>query len=176
MTREITHGLALRSRGRRRQFYTWVVLIAGGGAFLGASLVPEGFEALVRGADLIIWGEVRSVTPGPSHDDDPTTRVAIDVHEQWKGTPLGLVIILQRRGVQAGIAHEIPSMPRFQIGEEVIVFLVRETPGQYRVLNGKPGKYMIRVHPATGARSVEDLAGGHVGLEEFRSRLSALTG
>jgi len=110
--------------------------------------------------------------PRPQRDGVLSTAVRVSVQEQWKGRRRSRLRLLLPRGTEGGIAQEVPGAPTFQIGEEVILFVVREAPGQYRVVGGKQGKFSIKTDPRSGQRVVEDLTGTRFDLTPFLRRLS----
>ena len=139
---------------------------------LGTSRPPTSLDQLLHDAELIVRGTVEAVTPGPSREGVRSTAVRVSVQEQWKGRRRSRLRLLLPRGTEGGIAQEVPGAPTFQIGEEVILFVVREAPGQYRVVGGKQGKFSIKTDPRSGQRVVEDLTGTRFDLTPFLRRLS----
>jgi hypothetical protein len=140
----------------------------------GASLQPRSLEQLIHAADFIVRGTVQSVTPGPHKEEDAfSTTVVISVRKQWKGTRLSSLRLIQSQGTQGGITHAVPGLPTFLVGEEVILFVVQDGQGQYHVLGGKQGKFLIQIDPQSGKRVIEDLTGARSDLTQFLARLGA---
>ena len=139
----------------------------------GGTWPPTSLAELVRGADLIVRGQVQAVTSGPRQEGAPGTTVVVSVLEQWKGTRISTLRLVQPRGTEGGIAQEVPGLPTFRAGEEVILFLVREPRTGYSVLGGKQGKFSVRTDPGSGKRVVEDVTGAQFDLAQFLSALAA---
>ncbi len=159
-------GRPTRSRGS----VLLATILAISTALLGTTLQPKSLEQLVREADLIIQGRVQAVTPGPK--GTLTTSVVVSVEDQWKGTRRKTVRLILPRGSEGGITQEVPGIPTFRVGEEVILFLVRDLRRGYEILRGKQGKFSIKTDPQTGMPVVEDLAGSRSDLAQFRKALS----
>jgi hypothetical protein len=145
--------------------------LAGSPAFT-TTLVFQSLEELIAGADLIVRGNVQAVTPSPSQPEGPTTQVVLTVRERWKGSKLDTLTLLLPYGTTSGITQAAPGLPTFRVGEEVILFLVREEKDQYSVLGGKQGKFSIKSEPS-GRSVVENLAGTQVDLSQFLKQLEA---
>ena len=155
---------------RRRRPALLASILAISSALLGATLQSKSLEQLVREADLIIQGRVQAVTPGSKGTF--TTSVVVSVQDQWKGTKRKTVRLILPRGSEGGITQEVPGLPTFRVGEEVILFLVRESRGGYEILAGKQGKFSIQTDLQTGKQFVEDLTGSRSDLAQFRNALS----
>lgn len=160
---------------RRRRLVLLTLIFMAPSTVLGATLQPKTLEQLIRGADLILRGQVQAVTPGPQKEGAPRTTVVISVQEQWKGTRLSTLRLVLPRGTEGGITQDVPGLPTFRVGEEVILFLVREARGQYHVLGGKQGKFAIKPDPRSGKPVVEDLTGTQFDLLQFLGGLGAPT-
>lgn len=76
-------------------------------------------------------------------------------------------------GDPGGNTHAVPGLPTFLVGEEVILFVVQDGRGQYHVLGGKQGKFLIQIDPQSGKRVIEDLTGARSDLTQFLARLGA---
>ena len=149
------------------------VSLAASSTAQGGTLQAKSLQQLIDGADLIVRGQVQAVTPGPPWEGAPGTTIAISVQEQWKGTSLSTLRLVQPQGTERGITQEVPGLPTFRLEEEVILFVVREARGEYRVLGGKQGKFSIKTDPRSGKQVVEDLAGAQFDLTQFVSGLRA---
>ncbi len=165
---KVASCLGRPTRSRRSVLLAPILAISS--ALLGATLQPKSLEQLVREADLIIQGRVQAVTPGSK--GTLTTFVVVSVQAQWKGTKRKTVRLILPRGSEGGITQEVPGLPTFRIGEEVILFLVRDSSGEYEILAGKQGKFSIQTDLQTGKQFVEDLTGSRSDLAQFRKSLS----
>ena len=168
----MTGALGVMDRPPRWRPVLLVLSLLSSSVLLGTSLPPTSLDQLIHDADLIVRGTVEAVTPGPQRDGALSTAVRVSVQEQWKGRRRSRLRLLLPRGTEGGITQEVPGAPTFQIGEEVILFVVLEAPGQYRVLGGKQGKFSIKTDPRSGQRVVEDLTGTRFDFTPFLRRLS----
>jgi len=159
---------------RCRRVLLSVAALASSSLLLGSTLEPTSLDQLNRRADLIVRGQVQGITPGPRGETGSTTTVAIRVREQWKGPWRSTLSVLQPRGTEAGIAQEVPGLPAFHVGEEVVLFLIRGRGGYYEVLGGRQGKLSIKTGP-DGRELVEDLTGSRLDLDQFVRRLKPAT-
>jgi len=150
------------------------LILATSTLLLGTSLQPKSLEELVREADLIIRGTVQAVRPGPKGKGDPTTIVSVSVQQQWKGGQIATLRLVLPRGTERGITRDVPGLPTFRTGEDVILFVVRESRGQYQILGGKQGKFSIHTDQQSGREVIQDLTGTRSDLSEFLSRISRI--
>jgi hypothetical protein len=90
----------------------------------------------------------------------------IAVHQAWKARAPSHVRVIQPLGALGGLRQEVPGLPSFQIGEDVIVFLVQLSPGQYEVVHGKQGKLTIMADPQGRGFMVQDVTGSLADLSE----------
>jgi len=159
---------------RRRRVLLSITALALSSLLLGSVFEPTSLGQLTRRADLIVRGQVQGITSGPRGETGPTTTVAILVREQWKGQWRSTLSLLQPRGTEAGIAQEVPGLPTFHLGEDVVLFLIRGRGGYYEVLGGRQGKLSIKTGP-DGKELVEDLTGSRLDLGQFVRRLKPAT-
>lgn len=120
------------------------------------TVVAPGFDRLVNTADYIVRATVKSMNPEwRANPDNPATPyiatlVTLEVHEVIKGnppSPLVLDLVGGRIGEQSLV---IDGSPRFQVGQESILF-VRGNGRQIIPLVGlRHGHYPVRRDPATG--------------------------
>lgn len=160
---------------RCRRLFLLALALMASSTILGAMLQPQSLEQLIYGSDLIVRGQVRDITPGPRGEGGPSTTVLVSVQEQWKGPKLSTLRLVQPRGTEGEVSQAVPGLPTFRVGEEIILFVVKEARGQYHVLGGKQGKFSIKTDPRSGKQVVEDLTGTRFDLTQFLSRLSTLT-
>jgi hypothetical protein len=122
------------------------------------------FDDLVDRAARIVHGTVRSVDPGRDGEGIPATWVTLDVDETLKG-PAAPTITFKQVGVPDplpdGTLLRLPGLPRYAVGEEVVVFLhgtsrkgfsspVGLGQGLFRAEPGPKGR-AVRAAIATGA-------------------------
>ncbi len=114
------------------------------------------------------------------------THAEIQVADTLKGARSATVIVSEIGGIVGDIGLMVEGMPRYQPGEEVVVFLFRVPNGMWRSRGVGQGKYEVRagrvradlggialVEPAGVTRTaVTSLDGATV--DEFKSRLRGL--
>jgi hypothetical protein len=120
-----------------------------------ATTVPEmSFEEVVASSAAIVHGKV--VRSWTSWDPERTaiwTHYAIQVKTQLKGGPGTVVTISEPGGELDGKHMLIAGAPRYEVGEEVVVF-ASETPiGYLRTCGWGQGKFEVR-RTAPGERAV----------------------
>jgi len=150
-----------------------VAITVNGG--LAATLPMSSLEELTQEADLILHGKVKEVQPS-SNDKDPfSTLVVLVVQEAWKQKSGPTRRLRLPQGTQSEITQAVLGLPTFRVGEEVIVFLVREPDGEFEVLNGVHGKLTVHKDTKDGTLVVEDVSGAKTSLKTFLNRLRQLT-
>jgi len=125
--------------------------------------IPLGFDDLVDRAARIVHGTVRSVDPGRDVDGIPATWITLDVDETLKG-PAEATLVYKQVGVPEplpdGTLLRLPGLPRYRVGDEVVVFLhgtsrrgftspVGLGQGLFRAESGPKGR-AVRAALATG--------------------------
>lgn len=118
------------------------------------TLVPAlSFEELVRDSETVVHGRVASVRVGWDADHAAIwTYYEIVPQEAFKGSPGPALIIQEPGGEIDGLKMEVVGAPRYQVGEEVVVFAARAPLGlrtcgwgQGRfVVEGDPGRKRVR--------------------------------
>ena len=87
-------------------------------------------EDLARGADAIVVARV--VATSAAWNEGRTkiyTFTTLEVSDALKGGPAGRVVVKELGGAVGDIAMEASGAPRFSAGEEVLVFLRRDSEG-----------------------------------------------
>jgi len=109
--------------------------------------IPRTDAELARAADAIVIGRVRAVAGG----EDPAvgyfyTYVTVELSEVVKGSFIEPVVVLKQLGGRVGdVEMVVYDQPRFQLGEEVLLFLSRRPrDGTLRTLGLWQGKWVIR--------------------------------
>lgn len=133
---------------------------------VAGTLLPQTIGELAHEANLIIRGKVEALLPAEQESGEPATTVLIAVHQAWKATAPSQVRVILPIGTHEGLRQQVPGVPSFHIGEDVIVFLVQLSPGQYEVLHGKQGKLTIVADPRGQRLMVQDVTGSLADLSE----------
>jgi hypothetical protein len=135
------------------------VVLLGDAAFVHATIMVEvPLDALVLRADLAIRGTVVRTGTRVSIDDGvlvPKTHVWIRVDEVLAGKlPSPVVHLIEQGGRYEGVETVVSGSARYQMGEEVVVFLTRLLgPNDvYSTLEMTQGKFKVLTDANSGSR------------------------
>ena len=98
------------------------------------------------------------------------TFTTLDVSDALKGDPARRVVVKELGGALGDIALEASGMPRFSVGEEVLVFLRRDSEGAYRTRGLAQGKMRLLREPDTGRTYAQADVSGLVWAETAGGR------
>jgi len=146
-TEEIMSKLWIRSMGLMA-----VIGIAGLAASPGfaTSMEPQNLAALAKSAQDIVVGDVTRISEG-RQGNLPYLEVEVNVSEAIQGTP-GRTLKFRQFGMQSKqpvesgrrFVGQLPSMPQFSVGENVILFLGRPSSLGFRTTIGlQQGKFTV---------------------------------
>jgi len=138
------------------------------GAALGTTVRRMALQELVRAADRIVVGTVARVEEGRDPAGAPCTFVTLWVSQTLKGSAPRELTIKQFGSAGPGAAGaKIPGLPRYREGEEVVLFLHRESHAGFTSPVGLyQGKYRI---VREGARASVRGPAGHPVLSSVPS-------
>lgn len=121
-------------------------------------------EALVRGADGIVAGVVRSIraVAGPADGPDILTSIEIEVTQVYKDLPeasKGVVTLLQTGGTLGTKTLHIHGQAQFAQGEPVLLFIERLYDGRLMPFGMAQGKFTLTDHRdgTVAVRTLDDL-------------------
>ena len=117
----------------------------------GATFRHMSLDALVAGSDFIVHGRViqcRSLW-------DPATgaiwtRTELRVLDAAKGRAGTALAVTEPGGIVGGRGESYPGIPRFKIGQEVVLFLYRAPGDRLRVTGLLQGVYTVFSDPQSG--------------------------
>jgi hypothetical protein len=116
---------------------------------------PLSIESLTKQADVVLQGTVLSKTCQRDPAGRIYTRVELQVTELWKGAVPGSPFVIVRGGGVLGERQSVVAgQVQYDIGEEVVVFLVRNGRGEGVTLGLMQGKFHIWREGVTGSRFV----------------------
>lgn len=134
------------------------------------SVAERDFADLVARAEQIVAGTITAIDAGENERGGPMTFVAVDDLTVLKGE-VEPPLVLQIHGgmTREGIFMHVPDMPRFEVGERVVLF-VRGNGREFFPLVGVwQGRFDIRHDPERGVAVVERADGTVVtGMEHGR--------
>ena len=143
-----------------------VVMLAG--MARATTVVKMDLPALVGESDTIVQGRVaQEYSQWDAQMKLVFTYVNIQVDDPLKGARRQNVVIRQLGGRVGGLNMSVAGMPKFNVGNEVIVFLKSNPEGTYQVVGLNQGKYDI----------VNDFAVANIsGVEVFDSKTRQVSG
>ena len=83
------------------------------------------------------------------------TEIKVEVSESLKGEPSTTLTLTQLGGEVDGARYTVPGCPAFHPGEEVLLFVWRDTQGRAQVNGLAQGKFEIQRDALTGEATVQ---------------------
>lgn len=117
---------------------------------LGALVAPAGSPLpvpvadLARRADAVVHGRVASFEASRDAEGRVFTRVELEAAEVWKGAATNRFSLVLGSGVLGERWVKVVGEPEFRLGEEVVVFTVRNPHGDAVTLDLAQGKFSVR--------------------------------
>lgn len=111
----------------------------------GASqIIPRTLPELAAGAELIFVGRCEAVTPRWNDDRSLIlTSSRFRVLRALKGNPGTTITLDELGGTVGGIGMEVSGVPRFRVGEEVLLFVHRTELGRWQTYGAVQGKFSL---------------------------------
>lgn len=162
------------------------------GSALALTLQLTSAEKLAADSDLIVAGRVVSVEY--AWEDETrraiNTLLTVEVDQYLKGSGTAAVVVRQLGGRIGNFGDEIPGVPQFETGEEVLFFLVSYRGeywihsmalGAFRVLTDDSGQKLVYnnlpdvnvIDPHTQQPLRGDAVFGVTGLGEFIAQIKS---
>jgi hypothetical protein len=125
----------------------------------GTSLVPITVNTLAKKADIVLRGKVISKTCRCDSQGRIYTEVDLQVSEVWKGVakPGQLLTIVHSGGVLGLRRSLVSNSVTYNIGEEVLTFLVWNQSRQAITLASAQGKLLVKHNAKDGQVYVSDV-------------------
>ncbi|HTD67166.1 MAG TPA: hypothetical protein VK846_11615 [Candidatus Limnocylindria bacterium] len=112
-------------------------------AGLANQTIPLSIERLTRTSEIVLQGTVTSKSCQRDDRGRIYTKIVLNVADVWKGqVPPGFVMV-QAGGVLGEEVTTVSGQEEFEIGEEVVVFLVLNPRGEGVVIGVSQGKFKI---------------------------------
>jgi hypothetical protein len=119
-------------------------------------LIPQSVEQLTEKAELIVLGKVESTTVKRDQSGRIYTLVEISVTDIWKGTWKNKsVTVLLSGGTLGAEKVHVSGQVKYEVGEEVVSFLVFNPKGDPVTLGMSQGKRRVTVDPKSKEKKVE---------------------
>ena len=131
-----------------------LALVADATPASASTVVRLDLESLVANSDRIVQGTVEKVESRVEKGRVYTyTTIAVD--EALKGEDTEDVRLRQVGGETEELATWVPGMPRFEKGQEVVIFVEKPEGSEYSVITGMmQGKFRVAVGPDNSTRYV----------------------
>ncbi|HEY3449313.1 MAG TPA: hypothetical protein VGK67_23355 [Myxococcales bacterium] len=144
----------------RRSLPFFAALFLAAPAVWASVVLPTTVEALARRADLVVRGRAeRSVAAASPDGKLIHTLTTVRVASALKGEAGEVVEVRTPGGTLGDITQVVHGAPSFSAGEEVVLFLHRESATRFTVENLALGKFEI-VRAQDGAPMVRQRAAG----------------
>jgi len=109
-----------------------------------AGVRPVPIELLAAQADWIVHARVLSLESRRSTSFGITTAIELEVMESWKGGVTNRLVVSVAGGVLGNRRMTVTGQPEFRMGEEAILFLMRNDRQEGVLLELSQGKFEIR--------------------------------
>jgi hypothetical protein len=131
-------------------------------------------EDLAKKAEVVVLGKVTDVrSEWNSERTRIITKVSLDVDQYLKGETAGRTMVITHPGGEVGGVGELYShTPSFAKGEEVFLFVKKDSKNNLSIAGGKEGKFKVTKDELTGERMVP----GGLTLKMFTSRVMNILG
>jgi hypothetical protein len=136
------------------------LLLFGGSALRATHLRPLSIEQLAQKSHLILHGTVLSKSCQRDPEGRIYTKVELQVTESWKGSKDRFVLV-HGGGVLGNESSEADGQESYEVGEEVVAFVVLNQRGEGVTLGLAQGKFHVWLDPASGQKMAHNPFHGH---------------
>jgi hypothetical protein len=149
----------MMTKNRSGNFARWraamaMATLAALGAMAGATtLARMSVAQMSRAAQVIVRGQCQSNTTGWD-TGEIWTFTTFEVQEVWRGEVPAQISVRLLGGTAGNLTSSVAGIPRFQPGEEVVLFLERTQRGDFSIVSWEQGTFRIRRDIRTGEESV----------------------
>ncbi len=172
---------------KRTLLFSFALILFLGGSLLDATLVPRmSVEQMVDDSELIVHGTVlRSWSGWDRARQFIWTHYELQVSDTMKGLPSVKLVVSEPGGIVGETGMQIAGAPRYEVGEEVVLFLNRTPIGYLRSSGWGQGKFGVRslggagpvVRSAVAGVSFVEAPGGQpAGLKKARTPVTSFSG
>lgn len=135
----------------RRGFLAFVAAGLGLARAFATRWIPLTIEQLAAQADLVVHGRVSALEVGRDAAGHVFTRVEAEVRAVWKGALAGdRCDWVAGGGVLGDRAERSEAQARYEVGEELVVYLVRNPAGERVTIGMAQGCFPVRVDAVGG--------------------------
>ena len=122
-----------------------------------SQMVPLSLDQLAARAQRVIHGKVLSKTCLRDERGEIYTKIDVEVYEVWKGAATNRFVIVQAGGILGEEAMEAVGQQQYQMGEEIVDFLVVNWRGEGVSIAASRGKFTVSENPKTHQKQVLNL-------------------
>jgi hypothetical protein len=130
-----------------------VLLLAVGGAAKATTLVHMSVAQMSRAAQVIVRARCLENSTGWDAGEI-WTFTSFEVQEVWQESAPPRITVRLLGGRAGNLTSSVAGVPRFHVGEEVVLFLERTPRGDFSVVSWEQGTFRIRRAASTGSESV----------------------
>ena len=125
--------------------FSFVLIFFLSGSLLDATLVPRmSVEQMIDDSELIVHGTVlRSWSDWDRARQFIWTHYELQVSDMIKGLPSVKLVVSEPGGIIGETAMQIAGAPRYEVGDEVVLFLNRTPIGYLRSCGWGQGKFGV---------------------------------
>ncbi len=126
--------------------------------------IPLGIEEMSAKAQLVVQGTVLSKSCQRDSEGRIYTRVNLQVAEVWKGSlSTNQLTVVQGGGILGEEKVTVTGQVEYNLGEEVVAFLVLNAAGNPLTLGLAQGKFEVLTDTASGQKYARNLFHGGTG-------------
>ena len=124
---------------------------------IAGQTIPLTVPQLVGKSQVILHGVVRSKTVQRDPQRRIYTRIELEVNEVWKGDGVtNRFRLVQAGGILGEEGMAVEGQAEFNVGEEVVAFMVLNARGEGVILGLSQGKFEVSADPVSGERLVRN--------------------
>jgi hypothetical protein len=148
-------------RTAKRCAWLSLALILFASRIFAVQMNPLAIEEMAAQSDLVLHATVTSKVCERTPEGRIITRVTLNVLESWKGgVTTNMFTLVHGGGTIGNIRTEVSGQVDYEVGEEVVAFLVRNPRGQGVTLGLAQGKFHVWKDKATGEKFAHNLFHG----------------
>jgi hypothetical protein len=147
--------MKITSRLRRIHFLCRcaALLLAIGGTAKATTLMRMSVAQMSRAAQVIVRARCQENSTGWDAGEI-WTFTSFEVQDVWRGSAPSRITVRLLGGRAGNLTSSVSGVPRFRVGEEVVLFLERTPRGDFCIVSWEQGTFRIRRTAATGSESV----------------------
>jgi hypothetical protein len=143
------------------------LLLAWGTPVTASRLILRTLPELAAGADLVFIGRCEAVSPHWNEDHTLIlTANQFRVTRVLKGAPGAAITLDELGGVVGGVGMDVSGVPRYSVGEELLLFVRRTELGRWETFGAGQGRFRV-TRDAQGRPWVQN--------DFYRAELAAMT-